>query len=128
MPSRRPGAATVAFGTAAVLSLLVLFAPSGGGEPRFPGDDKLVHLLLFASLAGTARWRFGPGAAVLLAVAAYAPLSELVQAGLLPGRSGDARDVVADLAGVALGWSWAGRRQQAREDEPDRVAGERTGP
>ena len=118
----------MAFGVVAVLSLVVLFAPSGDGAAPFPQSDKVVHATLFLLLAWSARRCFGAGLPVLLAVAAYAPLSELVQAGLLPGRSGDARDVVADLAGVALGWSWAGRRQQAREDEPDRVAGERTGP
>ncbi len=118
MPSRRLGAATIAFVAVAVLSLVVLFAPSGAGQQRFPHDDKVVHLLLFASLAATTRWRFGSSTSVLLAVAAYAPVSELVQASLLPGRSGDARDVVADLVGVAFGWYRARRWQQRRADEP----------
>jgi len=87
----------------------VLFAPSGDGAAPFPQSDKLVHLSLFAVLAGTARWRFGARTAVLLAVCAYAPLSEVVQAVLLPGRDGDPLDAAADLLGVALGWLLVGR-------------------
>ena len=90
-----------------LVSLVVLFAPSSGGAPPFAGSDKAVHLLLFAALAATARWRFGALLPALVAVAAYAPVSELVQALLLPGRSGDLLDVGADLAGVALGWTLA---------------------
>lgn len=92
-----------------LVSLVVLFAPSGDGVAPFPGFDKLVHGTLFALLAGTARWRFVRAPAVLGLVAAYAPFSELVQAGLLPGRDGDWHDVAADLVGVALGWWVAGR-------------------
>ena len=40
---------------------------------------------------------------VVLVFAAQAVLSEVVQALLLPHRSGDVLDVVADLTGVALG-------------------------
>ncbi len=93
-----------------VVSLVVLFAPSGAGAGSpFPESDKVVHLLLFAGLAATTRWRFGPGLSGLAAVAVFAVLSELVQAGVLPARSGDPLDVVADLAGAALGWLVAGR-------------------
>ncbi len=101
---------TVALAGVAALSLVLLFAPGGGGEPLFTGDDKVVHLLLFAALAAAARWRCGPSTAALLAVAAYAPVSELVQAALLPSRSGDPLDVVADLVGVVLGWYAVGSR------------------
>ena len=94
-----------------VVSLVVLFAPSSGGTGSpFPESDKVVHLLLFAGLAFTTRWRFGGGRTGLVAVAGLAVVSELVQAGLLPSRSGDPLDVVADLAGTALGWALAGRR------------------
>ena len=108
MPARRPGAATAALAAVAVLSLVVLFAPQGAGEPRFPHDYKVVHLALFALLAASARWR-ADRTAVLLVVCAYAPLSEVVQAVALPYRSGDPNDVVADLLGVALGWAGTGR-------------------
>ncbi|MGI8537837.1 MAG: VanZ family protein [Mycobacteriales bacterium] len=90
-------------------SVVVLFAPSAGGMSPFPGSDKVVHLLLFAGLAFTTRWRFGPVMAGLAAVAGYAALSEVVQAYALPGRSGDPYDVLADLTGAALGWLLARR-------------------
>ncbi len=114
----RPGTASplasAAFGAVVLLSLVVLFAPSDGGVTAFPQSDKLVHATLFALLAGTARWRFGARPGVLAAVAAYAPLSELVQAGLLPGRHGDVLDVVADLVGTGAGWLLATRRPSRR--------------
>ena len=93
-----------------LLSGYVLFAPSAGGSVSFPGADKLVHLALFALLAATTRWRFGQATGLLAAVAAYAVVSELVQGLVLAERSGDVRDVVADLLGAGLGWWWAGRR------------------
>ena len=94
---------------AVLLSLYVLFAPSTGGSVAFPGADKLVHLGLFALLAATTRWRFGPLPVALAAVAVYAVLSEVVQAQLLASRSGDPYDVVCDLLGAAVGWPLAAR-------------------
>ncbi len=92
-----------------LLSLYVLFTPTSGGPSPFEGADKLVHLVLFALLAGAARWRFGRSPATLAAVAAYAVGSEVVQGALLSTRSGDPYDVVADLLGAAVGWLIAGR-------------------
>lgn len=97
----------------AALSLVLLFSPQQPGEPPFQDADKVVHYLLFAALAGTARWRFGPRGRVLWAVFAYAAASELVQGALLPGRSGDVVDLLADAAGAALGWLLARRRLRA---------------
>ena len=97
-----------------LLSGYVLFSPSSGGPPLFPQADKVVHATLFALLAVTAGLRLGARRAVLLAVVAYAPASELVQALALPTRSGDAVDVVADLVGTAAGWAWVLRRGGAR--------------
>jgi VanZ family protein len=71
-----------------------------------------VHLLLFAVLAATTRWRFGSSALVLVLVAAYAGVSEVVQGIALEDRSGDVLDVVADLAGAGLGWTVTGRRHR----------------
>jgi VanZ family protein len=92
----------------AALSLYVLFAPTAGGPALFAGSDKLVHLVLFALLAATARGRFGPAVSVLVAVAVYAVASELVQGALLDSRSGDPYDVLADLLGTLIGWRVAG--------------------
>ena len=68
-----------------------------------------MHGTLFALLAGTSRWRFSALAPVLALVCAYAPVSEVVQATLLPHRDGDWHDAAADLVGVAVGWLLAGR-------------------
>ncbi len=92
-----------------LLSLYVLFTPRDAGPGPFDGSDKVVHLVLFALLAGTTRWRFGPVAAGFAGVAAYAVLSEVVQGLLLTTRSGDPYDACADLLGAALGWLLAGR-------------------
>ncbi len=102
-----------AFAGLLVLSLYVLFwpsAPSSGVD--VPGADKLVHAVLFLLLAATAALRFGPAPAVLGLVLVYAPVSELVQAGLLAQRSGDAWDVLADAAGALVGG--AGGSAQSR--------------
>lgn len=100
-----------AFGFALAFSGYVLFWPDPAGSGvQTVGADKVVHLLLFGGLAGTARARFGDARAVLAAVVGYAAVSEVVQAALLPRRSGDPLDLVADVAGALLGWWLAGRR------------------
>jgi len=99
--------------------VVVLYAPDTGGAPTVPGLDKVVHAATFGSvvLAGlrsglAARWW-------VPVMAAHAVVSELVQHWVLPHRSGDPADVVADLVGVGLGvlaaWlleraSWTGDR------------------
>ncbi|HSO04907.1 MAG TPA: hypothetical protein VLQ92_10530, partial [Candidatus Limnocylindrales bacterium] len=63
-------------------------------------------------LAGVSRgWVIG-----LMVV--HAPLSELLQHRLLADRSGDPWDVLADLAGVALGAWWATRAAVRRGAGP----------
>ena len=88
---------------AVAVQVVVLYAPEGGGAPLFPNADKVVHVVVFlvpVALALLAGFRRG---VVVLVFAAQAVLSEVVQALLLPHRSGDVLDVVADLTGVALG-------------------------
>jgi hypothetical protein len=92
-----------------LLSLYVLFWPYPAGGSGLPGADKVVHVVLFALLASTARLRFGGRQGLLLLLAGYALLSELVQGSLLAERSGDVGDLVADLVGVAAGWWLTGR-------------------
>ncbi len=84
----------------------MLFWPVQAGPATFGGADKIVHAALFAGLAVTGL-RVG---VPLWLVVGYAPVSELIQASVLPNRSGDPWDVVADLVGVTLGWWLAGRR------------------
>ncbi len=92
------------------LQLAVLYVPraptvAAGGLPL----DKLVHLLVFA-LPTFALIRAGvPRGWVIALMALQAPLSEVIQGWLLAERSGDPRDVVADLVGVALG-AWLASR------------------
>ena len=93
---------------ALVLQLVVLYSPSGGGAAPVPNFDKLVHCAIFAVpvllalVAGLPRWP------VVVLAALHAPVSELIQWTLLPHRSGDPWDVVADLVGVGVGLVAAG--------------------
>lgn len=89
---------------AAVLgSLVVLFSPASGLPPAFPGTDKLVHVVVFGALAVTGRWAGLPWRGLAAGLVAYAIGSELVQGALPLGRSPDALDVLADVAGAAAG-------------------------
>jgi len=92
--------------------LAVLYAPDTGGAPTFPGIDKVVHVATFASVAFAGLRAGLPARWWVPLVAAHAVVSELVQHWLLPHRSGDPADVLADLAGVGLGVlaaRWSGR-------------------
>jgi hypothetical protein len=81
--------------------------------------DKVVHPLLFLVpvVVGALWWRRVVPVAVVFIL--HAPVSELVQHYLLPGRSGDPWDAAADLLGVGLGvvvatwWLARGRRSGA---------------
>ena len=92
-----------------VFVLLVLFQLAAVYWPRVDVQgpvtwtDKVVHVALFAAptVAGLLA-RVRP-LYVVAALAVHAPVSELVQHYLLPNRSGDAWDAVADLSGVVLG-------------------------
>ena len=84
---------------------------SGGGAMPFPHADKLVHaaiyaLLAIAALATSAAWRISwsvkLGLAVWGALAALGALDEATQL-LVPGRSADVLDWVADGLGALLG-------------------------
>ena len=89
----------------------VLYAPRApavdtGGLPV----DKLVHVLVFALPTAALIVAGVPRGWVIGLMAVHAPLSEVLQHRLLAERSGEPRDVVADLVGVALGalvaWRW----------------------
>ncbi|UNX53984.1 VanZ family protein [Georgenia sp. TF02-10] len=85
--------------------LLVLYAPQlpGGGPAALPGADKVGHAAVFA-LVTVAGLRAGVRPWLVVAYGlAQAGVSETLQHLLLPGRTGDPADVLADLAGVGLG-------------------------
>ena len=92
------------FGAVLAVQLIVVYAPQGPGGPQIAGLDKLVHLVIFALpvLAALMAGLRAPWVLGILAV--HAPVSELVQHFALPRRTGDLLDMVADLAGVALGY------------------------
>lgn len=85
------------------LYVLYLYVPGNAPSLAVPHLDKVVHAAVFAlpaALAVLARCR---PALVGLALVVHAPVSELVQHLVLPARSGDPWDLVADLFGVVLG-------------------------
>lgn len=90
-----------------------LYRPSGPpAPPWFPAADKVGHLLGFAipvGLVSITLERYGrvgrrAGVVVLALFAAQAVVSELVQGAFYRYRSGDPYDLLADLAGMLLGW------------------------
>jgi hypothetical protein len=92
-----------AFAVAVLVSLAVLFAPAGSVPDAPPGVDKVVHASLFLTLAATGRWA-GIRAVVLgAALVVYGAVSEVLQALTPLSRTGSVADLLADVAGVALG-------------------------
>ncbi|SEE99795.1 hypothetical protein SAMN04488554_4240 [Ruania alba] len=88
-----------------LLQLAALYVPqTPDGAPSPPGSDKALHVLIFALVMLTGRLARYPSIPLAIGLAAHAGISELIQHLLLPARSGDLLDVVADLAGIAVGW------------------------
>ena len=117
------------FAVAVIANLLLLYWPRAPGTAGIPHLDKAVHLASFAFVtwAGArAGLAIRPLAAVLTV---HAITSEVIQHVLLPGRSGDPADVLADLAGVAgvalaLGAaSWRHGRGPGPDRRPERHGG-----
>jgi hypothetical protein len=97
------GAWRGAFVVAVVVQLLVLYWPRAVGAGGVPGLDKVVHAAVFAAAAWTGRAAGVAGWPLAVALGAHAVVSEVLQAQVLPARTGDPVDVVADLAGIAVG-------------------------
>jgi len=89
---------------AVVVQLVVLYAASTPSVSPFPNSDKAIHALVFLAPVAVALLAGGRPRVVVAVFAAHAVISEVVQHTLLPGRSGDPLDVLADLTGVALGY------------------------
>jgi hypothetical protein len=82
---------------------LAMFLTPGDGVPQGGPNDKVTHLLVFASLAVAGRWARVPPLTLGIGLAAYAVLTEVLQ-GVLPiDRHGDVRDLAADTTGILLG-------------------------
>jgi len=86
-----------------VLSLVMLFSPASGVPGGFPLNDKLVHFLLFATLAVTGRMAGLNVVPLAFGLVAYAGVSELLQSALPIDRDGDLRDALADVLGALSG-------------------------
>jgi VanZ family protein len=95
----------VVFAVLLAAHLAALYWPRVDLQGPVTWTDKIVHVLLF--LAPTvAGLRAGLRPAYLVGLLAlHAPVSELAQHYLLPHRSGDVWDAVADLSGVVLGFT-----------------------
>lgn len=97
----------------AQVALLYLHVPTPSAAGSIPHADKVVHAAIFAApallgvLGGLRPWL------VALVLAVHAPVSELVQHALIPGRFGDPLDLLADWVGVGIGLAlglWLARR------------------
>lgn len=104
-PTARRRTRHLVLAAAVLVQLVVLYVPRvpDVGAVGVPGADKVVHAAVFAAVTLAALRATLPAVPVLALVAAHAPVSELLQHLVLPGRSGDPVDVLADLVGVALG-------------------------
>jgi hypothetical protein len=111
-PGRRWRWATAA---AVLVQVAVLYWPRppavGGGVP---GLDLLVHVLVFGAVAYAGRRAGFAVVPLVTLLLAHAAASELAQAYLVPERTGDWRDVVADVTGTAAGALAAARGAPGR--------------
>lgn len=115
----------VALALAVAVNLVILFWPRPASPGGLAGLDKVVHLVTFGSLALTGLRAGVAGRWLLPALVVHAVASEGVQELLLSRRSGDLRDVVADLVGVLAGTllaraSWGSDGSRTGGD-PDRA-------
>ncbi len=121
----RPRWAWLLWGQAAVVLLATLGASLQLLHFSFltlPGADKLLHLVLFGTLAllATAWWTERPAWQVVAALAALALVEEVTQL-LIPGRSADLLDLLAALGGMVL-CAWIGRRARGPHPTQPRPA------
>lgn len=111
MTGRRADRAVLALVVVANLALLYWPRTVDTGGP--PHLDKVAHLVSFAAVAWAGTRAGVPTVVLVPLLVLHAVSSEVVQARLLAGRSGDPADVAADLAGVLLGILAATRPGQA---------------
>lgn len=102
-PAERGGrAARAGLALAVLVHLVVLYAPRAPAAPGPVWLDKVVHVTIFAAVGLAAAWAGLPRRPVVLLLLGHAVVSELLQWLVLPDRSGDPWDSVADAGGVAL--------------------------
>lgn len=98
----------LAGGIAMLIAVLVLSMMPGAGRNLGLMGDKIAHFVAFLVLmvwfCGVFRNRVTPWVAIWLL--AFGILIEVLQA-RVPSRSAEFYDVVADMAGILLGWGLA---------------------
>jgi hypothetical protein len=106
----------LAFTVAVTVQLAVLYAPRvpATGAEGVPHLDKLGHLAVFAAVVWTGARAGVPLRWLLTGMGVHALGSEWLQHLALSQRAGDPTDVVANLAGTALGAWGAVRAHGAR--------------
>lgn len=111
---RIPRFLTSAVVTAGVLYLTLAPRPFGSVRiPLFEGADKVVHFMMFLSMAFAYHFDFRRGKKpvdearlmgwIFVSLSAFGGLIELVQWKMRMGRSGDWYDLLADIAGAVYG-------------------------
>jgi len=102
------------FVAACLLQLYGVYSPrQAAPDVGLPLADKFAHLFLFGSVAFLGLKAAVPARWLLVALVSNAVVSELVQHFVLPQRSGDPFDSLADLLGVAVG-AWLAVRSNAQ--------------
>jgi hypothetical protein len=102
--SRRTGRAWLwLFVVVVTVHLAALYWPRVSVQGPVAWTDKVVHVTLFAVPALVGLLAGVRPAYLLVPLALHAPVSELLQHAVLPNRSGDVWDAVADLSGVVVG-------------------------
>ena len=113
LPERIRTGARIAAVLATALILWATLSPgvSPPGPTLLSWSDKFWHILAFVGWAGLVRlaWR-GPNWAVIVAGAVFGGAIEIIQP--LTGRGAELADLIADIAGCAVGVWIAGRVQR----------------
>lgn len=111
---RIPRFLTSAVVTAGVLYLTLAPRPFGSVRiPLFEGADKVVHFMMFFTMAFAYHFDFRRGKKpvdearlmgwIFVSLSAFGGLIELAQWKMRMGRSGDWYDLLADIAGAVYG-------------------------
>ena len=113
-----PGAVIwkVALVAAVAVNLYSMYAPRVPGPSSSLRLDLVGHAVSFAALTLTGLMAGARARWWIPVVALNALASELIQGFLLPNRSGDGVDLMADAVGITLGWlvaRWLAARWQS---------------
>lgn len=105
---------------ALAVQIVALYSP---GAPTDGPDlplDKLVHVVLFASVTAAGIWAGVTWWAMVALMLGQALLSEYLQGRFIPGRGAEVGDLVADVIGIGIGLAVGARlaRKPGRARSP----------